>query len=134
MRTSVSNRFPLCDGTSLVTLTTYTPKRQNHDLGRSWRSPYDGLCFITQQRFLFSYVIKKAYVKAPHALFGQNFRIVLGGLSRCFNCSIPRVRFASYHPTRETLKRARLCTLLSPQLSLSHPRQSKSFSFRFIQY
>jgi hypothetical protein len=26
----------------------------------------------------------------------------------------PRVRFASYHPTRETLKRARLCTLLSP--------------------
>ncbi len=68
------------------------------------------------------------------AAFGQNFRFVLGGLSRCFNCSIPRVRFASYHPTRETLKRARLCTLLSLQLSLSHPHQSKSFSFRFIQY
>jgi hypothetical protein len=26
-------------------------------------------------------------------LFGQNFRFVLGGLSRCFNCSIPRARF-----------------------------------------
>ncbi len=46
-------------------------------------------------------------------LFGQNFRFVLGGLSRCFNCSIPRARFASYHHTRETLKRARSCTLLS---------------------
>ncbi len=52
-------------------------------------------------------------------LFGQNFRFVLGGLSRCFNCSIPRVRFTSYHHTRETPKRARSCTLLSPQLSLS---------------
>jgi hypothetical protein len=41
-----------------------------------------------------------------------------------------RARFASYHHRRETLKRARLCTLLS----LSHPHQSKSFSFRFIQY
>jgi hypothetical protein len=38
-------------------------------------------------------------------LFGQNFRFVLGGLSHCFNCSIPRARFASYHHTRETLKR-----------------------------
>jgi len=52
-------------------------------------------------------------------LFGQNFRFVLGGLSRCFNCSIPRARFASYHHTRETLKRACSCTLLSLQLSLS---------------
>ncbi len=56
-------------------------------------------------------------------LFGQNFRFVLGGLSRCFNCSIPRARFTSYHHTRETLKRARLCTLHSPQLSLSLSRQ-----------
>ena len=54
-----------------------------------------------------------------HILFGQNFRFVLGGLSRCFNCSIPRARFTSYHHTRETLKRARSCTLLSLQLSLS---------------
>ncbi len=57
--------------------------------------------------------------KYTRSLFGQNFRFVLGGLSLCFNCSIPRVRFASYHHTRETLKRARSCTLLSPQLSLS---------------
>ncbi len=73
-------------------------------------------------------------VRQEFSRFGQNFRFVLGGLSRCFNCSIPRVRFASYHPTRETLKRARLCILLSPQLSLSHPHQSKSCSFRFVQY
>jgi hypothetical protein len=46
-------------------------------------------------------------------------RFVLGDLSHCFNCSIPRVRFASYHHTREPLKRTRSCTLLSPQLSLS---------------
>ena len=64
-------------------------------------------------------------------LFGQNFRLVLGGLSRCFNClsrcfncSIPRARFASYHHTRETLKRDSLCTLLSPETSLSHTRTS----------
>jgi hypothetical protein len=31
-----------------------------------------------------------------------NFRSVLGDFSRCFNCSIPRARFASYHHTRET--------------------------------
>ena len=56
-------------------------------------------------------------------LFGQNFRFVLGGLSRCFNCSIPHVRFASYHHTRETLKRVLFCAHFSlhnsPQLSLA---------------
>jgi hypothetical protein len=30
--------------------------------------------------------------------FGQNFRWVLGRLSRCFNCSIPRPRFTSRRP------------------------------------
>jgi hypothetical protein len=66
-------------------------------------------------------------------LFGQNFRFVLGGLSRCFNCSIPRARFASYHHTRETLKRARSCTLLSPQLSLSLTFTSQSL-LAFVFY
>jgi len=65
-------------------------------------------------------------------LFGQNFRFVLGGLSRCFNCSIPRARFARYHHTRETLKSARLCTLLSPQLSLAlSPASQSLLSFVF---
>jgi hypothetical protein len=63
--------------------------------------------------------------------FGQNFRFVLGGLSRCFNCSIPRPRFASYHHTRETLQRVRLCTLLSPQFSLSLSQGQSLLPFVF---
>jgi hypothetical protein len=68
--------------------------------------------------------------------FGQNFRFVLGDLSRCFNCSIPRARFASYHHTRKTLKRTLFVhtSLSMTSLSLSLSLQSKCFSFRFLQY
>jgi hypothetical protein len=41
--------------------------------------------------------------------------------------------FASYHHTRETLKRARSCTLLSPQLSLSLTFTSQSL-LAFVFY
>ena len=41
--------------------------------------------------------------------------------------------FVSYHPTRETLKRARSCTLLSPQLSLSLTFTSQSL-LAFVFY
>jgi hypothetical protein len=51
--------------------------------------------------------------------FWTKLGFVLGGLSLCFNCSIPRARFASYHHIRETLKRVCLYTLLSLHLSLS---------------
>ncbi len=67
--------------------------------------------------------------------FGQNFRFVLGGLSLCFNCSIPRARFASHHHTRETLKRlVRAHSSLHRSLSLSLSHQSKFLSFRFLKY
>ncbi len=47
-------------------------------------------------RCLFKYVVVKCDQMQDgrvciFALFGQNFLFVLGGLSRCFNCSIPRL-------------------------------------------
>ena len=67
-------------------------------------------------------------------LFGQNFRFFEGGVITLFHCSLPRVRFASYHHTRETLKRVCLCTLLSPQLSTGLSRKTQVFNFRFLRY
>ncbi len=84
------------------------------------RTPYIYLYIYVYMVYIYREKERGGYnAIKPLTLFGQNFRFVLGGLSRCFNCSIPRARFASYHHTRETLKRARSCTLLSPQLSLS---------------
>jgi hypothetical protein len=56
----------------------------------------------------------------------QNFRFVLGGLSRCFNCSIPRAS-SKVIITPENSKKGCLCTLLPPQLSLSPSLASQSF-------
>ena len=59
----------------------------------------------------------------------------MGGLSRCFNCSIPLARFASYHHTRETLKRGFVCAHFSlhDPLSLSlSPVKVKEFQLSFF--
>ena len=75
------------------------------------------------------------FIRVYLLLLGQNFRFVLGGLSRCFNCSIPLARFASYHHTRETLKRGFVCAHFSlhDPLSLSlSPVKVKEFQLSFF--
>jgi hypothetical protein len=62
-----------------------------------------------------------------------NLSFCFGGLITLFQLFHTPCKFASYHHTRETLKMVCLCTLLSPQLSLSLSLASQSF-LAFVFY
>ena len=120
-------RVILLDVANLWCFTTWSldllTRRSTYSPAFFWRCGAKNVVFLSPLLSLLSPFLQPA---GSCFLFGQNFRFVLGGLSRCFNCSIPLARFASYHHTRETLKRALFVhTSLSMILSLSLSLQSK---------
>ncbi len=104
-----------------------------------WLPPFSTVCSLSffGQNFRFSlcFSLDKTFVLPKRKFWSP--KTVLGDLSRCFNCSIPLARFASYHHTRETLKRVLFVhTSLSMILSLSlSPVKVKVFQVSFfLQY
>ena len=72
----------LCNGTSVGTLTAYSPRCAKHNSGIDWRELSLGLRFITQH-FLFSYAIKSPPQRPPHWL-----SVILGYTYRSAETSI----------------------------------------------